>query len=253
MVFVAVQLPIRCFALLGIALLFGCTSDGPQAESVATTTGAATSGTGTTGAGAAPSSDAPSDPPPPPSAQPSPETSPKTSPKQSTAAAEQRDAMTDSEEDREAVRVAEEIQGEVEKLRGLKFVRPVKKGVYDKERLAKFLEREMSKEHGEQEIRAQQSAFRLFGLVPPDYDLKKETTEVLLEQIGGFYDADTRELYVMRGFTGFLGKVLMAHELCHALDDQHFDLKAIDDGLKTNAKDEDDRMFAAHAVMEGSA
>lgn len=163
------------------------------------------------------------------------------------------DAATDSQEDREIVELAESLQGDVEELRGLKFVRPVKKGVYDKERLAKFLEQKLAEEEGEQDLRSQQTALRLFGLIPEEFDIKKEMTDVLMEQIGGFYDPDTRELYVMRGFTGFMGKILMAHELCHALDDQHFDLKTVDDRLEKEWPDDDDRVFASHAVIEGCA
>ncbi|MBI3818959.1 MAG: hypothetical protein HY286_09745 [Planctomycetes bacterium] len=155
--------------------------------------------------------------------------------------------------DAEAIATADRIEKKVEKLRGLKFEHSVKKGIYDKERLAKFLKKQTEKEKVDQQYAWQEKVYKILGLIPESMDMLKETNDVLMEQIGGFYDPESKELRVMRGFKGFLGDILMAHELCHALEDQHFDLQAIDDANKSAAPDNDDRVFAAHAVMEGSA
>jgi hypothetical protein len=157
------------------------------------------------------------------------------------------------ETDDEAIALADRLEKIVEETRGLKFKHPVKKGVYDKERLAKFLEQQMKKENAEAQYSWQEKAWKILGLIPPSMDVKGEMKELLLEQIGGFYDPDTKELKVMRGFGGLIGEVLMAHELCHALEDQHFDLNQIDERNKEQTPDDDDRQFAAHSVMEGSA
>lgn len=157
------------------------------------------------------------------------------------------------ETDADAIATASRIEKEVEEIRGLKFKQPVKKGIYDKERLAKFIKKSNEEEKADVQYKWQQSVFKAFGMVPESMDLLKETEEVLMEQIGGFYDPKERELRVMRGFKGFVGDVLMAHELCHALDDQYFSLQSVDDANKASAPDNDDRVFAAHAVMEGCA
>ncbi|MFN0205049.1 MAG: hypothetical protein ACKVS6_01895 [Planctomycetota bacterium] len=156
-------------------------------------------------------------------------------------------------EDLEIIEVAKRIEKEVEELRGLKFKRSVKKGVYDKERLAKLLKKAAEEENLSEQFAWQQSAYKIFGLIPESMDMMKEMEEVLMEQIGGFYDPKTQELRVMRGFKGAIGDILMAHELCHALDDQYYDLQNVDDTNKKLAPDNDDRNFAAHAVMEGCA
>ncbi|HKE01834.1 MAG TPA: hypothetical protein VKE69_12545 [Planctomycetota bacterium] len=170
--------------------------------------------------------------------------------KPATGASATQDAVSD--EDRQAVELADSIQKDVERIHGLEFLRPVKKGVYDRERLAKFLAKQMEKE-GKAKIATDQHVMQIFGLLPPEYDLEHEMTDLLLEQIGGFYDPDTRELYILRGFQGLVAKILMAHELCHALDDQHFDLKAKMDHLEKDFADDQDRSFAMRAVVEGSA
>lgn len=155
--------------------------------------------------------------------------------------------------DADAIQLADRIQGQVETIRGLKFLKPVAKGIYDKERLAKFLQQQMEKEGAAATFAWQQKAYRLLGLIPQTYDMLQETTEILLEQIGGFYDPETKELKVMKGFGGAVGEMLMAHELCHALEDQHFDLQHTFDSLAKISKEDDDRSFAARAVVEGSA
>jgi hypothetical protein len=158
-----------------------------------------------------------------------------------------------AETDEEAIALANRIEKMVEEVRGLKFKEPVKKGIYDKERLAKFLDEQIKKEKLDEQFGWQEKAYKLFGLIPESMDMEKEFKEVLLEQIGGFYDSETKELRVMRGFGGLAGEILMAHELCHALEDQHFDFNGIDKAVKAQAPDDDDRAFGTGAVIEGSA
>src|SRR5262245_47363899 len=78
-----------------------------------------------------------------------------------------------SDEDRKVVELADAIQADVEKIHGLEFRSPVKKGVYDRERLAKFLQKELEKE-GHEKLRTEQRTLQLFGLLPAKYDLEKE-------------------------------------------------------------------------------
>ena len=60
----------------------------------------------------------------------------------------------------------------------------------------------MKKENAEAQYSWQEKAWKILGLIPPSMDVKGEMKELLLEQIGGFYDPDTKELKVMRGFGG---------------------------------------------------
>ena len=72
---------------------------------------------------------------------------------------------------------------------------------------------------------------------------------MLEEQALGYYDPGTDVFSVVEGaLSSSLAPVLVAHELTHALDDQHFDLDAVMD----SAEAEDDRSAAAAAVVEGS-
>jgi hypothetical protein len=63
----------------------------------------------------------------------------------------------------------------------------------------------------------------LLGLLPPDFDLKNFYNQLYSEQIAGFYDSETGEIYVVKGETfGISEKMTYAHEFTHVLQDQTF-------------------------------
>ena len=141
------------------------------------------------------------------------------------------------------------IQPAVEELRGLKFKRPVTvKTVSSAEARAYFSQRAKT-EWPEERLRLDQRVYEQLGLLPAGFDLLGSILDVLEEQALGYYDPGTDVFSVVEGtLSSSLAPVLVAHELTHALDDQHFDLDAVMD----SAEAEDDRSAAAAAVVEGS-
>src|SRR5208282_5350758 len=73
--------------------------------------------------------------------------------------------------------------------------------------------------------------------------------DLLTEQIAGLYDPKTREFYIADWIKPEDQREVMAHELTHALQDEHFSIEKWADAAKPN----DDAEFARHAVLEGSA
>ncbi len=144
--------------------------------------------------------------------------------------------------------LVERIKPEVEELRGLEFERPVRVAVTDRAGFLAYAQKRIEKTSSVEELAAQGLVGKLCGLLPPDYDLLAETLEVLEEQVGGFYDPADEAFYLMDTFRGDIARVILAHELTHALDDQHFD---IDGRIEALGKDSD-ALFAYHAVVEGS-
>ena len=67
-------------------------------------------------------------------------------------------------------------------------------------------------------------ALKLFGLVPDDFDLKKNTIDLLTEQAAAFYDYDDKKLFLLGNDSASTEVTTLAHELSHALADQHFEL-----------------------------
>jgi hypothetical protein len=84
--------------------------------------------------------------------------------------------------------------------------------------------------------------------VDDSVDVRRLFLDLLSEQVAGYYDPDSSALFVLRGADAQLLRPVMAHELVHALQDQHTRLNAV---LKL--RHDNDRRSAGHAVFEGQA
>ncbi len=96
--------------------------------------------------------------------------------------------------------------------------------------------------------RADESVYRLLGLIEPDADLRELGADLFGEGVAGYYDPRDGRLRVVEGAgtgTRVLEEMILSHELTHALEDQRF-------GLST-APSTDDRTLARQALYEGSA
>ncbi len=136
------------------------------------------------------------------------------------------------------------------RITGLKQVRKVRFDTIDKPRLKLFLEEQIKQEVNPHEIRAEELALKKLGLVPQNFDLAKNTIELMTEQAAAFYDYRKKKLFLMDAATASAGDqdTVLAHELAHALADQHFNLNKYLHRSKT-----DDSSLARMAVMEGQA
>lgn len=141
-----------------------------------------------------------------------------------------------------------EIQAEVEEIRGAKFKHPVDVEITDKEGFLKYVMERVDQMGGEEKMAAEEDVAKLLGIVPPDMDVLEVTLGMLEEQVGGFYDPAGNKFYLMDSFTGPVAKVILAHELTHALDDQYFDL----DGKFDERLADRDASSAFASVVEGS-
>jgi len=145
-------------------------------------------------------------------------------------------------------RVSAQILEEVERMRGQEFARPVKVELADKETFLQHATERIEKLMTPELVAGNEMAARLLGLIPPDMDLMETSLDVLKEQVGGFYSPGTDTFYLMDSFTGPVAKIILAHELTHALDDQLFDI----DSTFMETLDNTDASFAYGAVVEGS-
>jgi hypothetical protein len=137
------------------------------------------------------------------------------------------------------------------KITGLKQIRKVQFDTIDKPRLKVFLEEQIKQEVKPNEIRAEELALKKLGLVPQSFDLAKNTVDLMTEQAAAFYDYRKKKLFLMDAATAGSGgdqDTVLAHELAHALADQHFNLNKYLHRGKTH-----DRTLARMAVMEGQA
>ncbi len=134
-------------------------------------------------------------------------------------------------------------------ISGLSEVHPVPYGSISKKQLRHFLNKRIKKTLKPDEIRADELALKMFGLVPPDFDLRQSTLDLLTEQAAAFYDYDAKKLFLLEGSPLGEETTTLAHELSHALADQHFDLERYMDQSPAN----DDENLAHTGVVEGQA
>ncbi len=152
--------------------------------------------------------------------------------------------------------------------RGLQFLHPVTAEIMPRKELGKRMLEELAKEYPDAKVEADSVAFAAFGFWPKGFDLKGVTLRILSEQIAGFYDPDTKQLYLINedgsqneerswisklvggsGFNPSEQKTILAHELSHALMDQYFDLYS----LHRSFQDDEDAAMAISGLIEGEA
>ncbi|MCX8036031.1 MAG: hypothetical protein N3D11_03035 [Candidatus Sumerlaeia bacterium] len=144
-------------------------------------------------------------------------------------------------------RIVLEIQRKVEELRGLRAKQPLEMSYLTDAILNRLIDREI-RDRGEA-FGGWELFLKHFGLVPAEMNVEGFLRALYSEQVAGLYDDETKKLYLSEKFdiTKTFSKMFLAHEICHALQDQHFNLTSSPIRLKNN----DDRALAAAAVAEG--
>src|SRR5690606_10616846 len=105
--------------------------------------------------------------------------------------------------------------------------------------------------YSDEEFAEQANALSRLGLLPENYPLKDKLIALLGEQVAAFYDQHEHRLYMYDDalLESPMNQMILAHELMHAMQDQHHSLKA----LPLEEKRNDDRAIAAAALIEGEA
>src|SRR3984957_4914529 len=144
---------------------------------------------------------------------------------------------------------ADEVLQQMSEITGLKLLTPLKKSLRSRDQIRAYVVNEMKEDKDEAERYAGQRSAEAFGLLPKGFDLDNFMIDLLTEQIAGLYDPKTHVFYVADWIPAADQKMVMAHELTHALQDQHF---KIDNWVKA-ARPNDDAELARESVLEGSA
>jgi hypothetical protein len=99
------------------------------------------------------------------------------------------------------------------------------------------------------EWEAERKAMVQWGLLAPDFRLKEFVLALLTEQAAGYYDPKQQTFFIADWLPHVVQKPVMAHELVHALQDQHYNLQKNFDLVKDQA----DLSLARKALIEGDA
>jgi hypothetical protein len=148
-----------------------------------------------------------------------------------------------------------QIQQQVIDLRGLKpKVDELKQDTLTSDQLAENVKNDFFKDYTEEDAKADVRELSAFGLLPPGFDLYKQNIDLYSEQVAGYYDPETKEMFVIKGddLTG-TEKMTYVHEYTHVLQDQNWDLE---NGLKTNdeyCKNHSEYCAGVQALIEGDA
>lgn len=148
----------------------------------------------------------------------------------------------------ELERLSLEIQAQIEELRGERFKGPVAVRLASREDLVTYMKQRIEKSTSPEHLRADGDVAKLLGVFPVDQDLLEVQFRFLEAQVAGFYDPDSNSFSLMDSTPRDLARIVMAHELAHALDDQLYDI----DGTLAKLGGDSDAVMAFHAVVEGS-
>lgn len=153
-------------------------------------------------------------------------------------------------------RQVEEIKVQVSAIRGLAWTRDLAVRVISKDELGRKVKALTAADVAKHrdELAADESVLKVLQLIPRTLDYVKATGAILAGGVLGFYDEETKELYVGGAGGATLDvptRSVLVHELTHALTDQHFDFgptaRALDGQQRT------EESAALTAVIEGDA
>lgn len=142
---------------------------------------------------------------------------------------------------------ARDLVSVVSRLRDLAVRHPVSMGVLDRDAIMAEVSRRLAEDYSEEEVQAEAAVLERLGLLPPGLSYKQAILELLTDQVAGFYDPERKRLNIASWLPLVLQKPTLVHEICHALQDQHFDLRM----LIKPARDQGDRQLAHAALVEG--
>ena len=145
-------------------------------------------------------------------------------------------------------KVAGEAIPRIEDVTGLTFKADPRIEARSRDDVRAFLEKRFREDLPDEEIAGSGAAYRRLGLIPDTLDLRAFMLDLLTEQVVGYYDPETKVLYVVEEAPPEQASIIIAHELVHALQDQYMSL----DSLQL-LRGDNDRQIAAHAVVEGQA
>ena len=156
--------------------------------------------------------------------------------------------VVDAQSPRDLGRVVEQMMPALERLSGLDRVEPLRVRRQSRDGARAYVAARLEEEMSPAERDAVRRTYVALGLLPDTLDLDALLLDLYTEQVLGYYDPKQRTLFVVSGEDVDDLRPVIAHELVHALQDQHTDLDSLVAGNRGN-----DRQTAAHAALEGHA
>jgi hypothetical protein len=137
---------------------------------------------------------------------------------------------------------------EVERAVGLGFAGTPRFAVRTREQVQAYLHAKLEQEFPPARVAGIEAAYQLLGLLPDSVDIRSLLLGLYTEQVAGYYDPDSTTLYAVAGARGDQLRLVLAHELVHALQHERLPLERL-----LHDRTDADRLAAAQAVLEGHA
>ena len=146
---------------------------------------------------------------------------------------------------------------------GLPIRSQVKRQITDRASVETYLKQKFDEDEGAKRLQRSEIVLKKFGLLDRDFSLKPFLLALLKEQIEAYYDSKTKTVTMLDWVSIDEQKPVLAHELTHALQDQHSDLEKWNnqtpDDVSHTASEDTDHLIkdeldsAREAVVEGQA
>jgi hypothetical protein len=146
---------------------------------------------------------------------------------------------------------------------GLPVKSSVKRQLTSRAEVESYLKEKFDEDESNRRLQRGEIVLKKFGLLDRDFDLKPFLLALLKEQIEAYYDSKSKTVNLLDWVSLEEQKPVLAHELTHALQDQHVDLEKWSDqtpaDVSTNYREDVDHLAkdewdtAREAVAEGQA
>jgi hypothetical protein len=141
--------------------------------------------------------------------------------------------------------------------------KPVKRRLTTRDEVEKYILEKFNEDEDAKRMQRAEIVLKKFGLLDRDFQLRPFLVSLLREQVAGYYDNKAKTVNLLDWIEPESQKPVLAHELTHALQDQHTDLekwgqktlvntsKSVAEDNQHLASDEEDS--SREAVLEGQA
>jgi hypothetical protein len=178
-------------------------------------------------------------------------------------ASPQKDTKITPEQTKELFRSLNQILAFASDDSKLPIQHEVKHRLITREQVEKYILDKFKESKDAKRLQSEEIVLKKLGLLDRDFQLQPFLVSLLKEQIAGYYDNKTKTVNLLDWVSPDEQKQVIAHELTHALQDQHTDLDKWEpeapDAISKNVTEDNERLAiderdtARDAVLEGQA
>lgn len=143
------------------------------------------------------------------------------------------------------------VEHQVESVRGLRYTSHVDVEAITQEQIDRRLTRNFDKSYPVDFYARRSQAWGTIGVIPARSSIRDALLTFQTGQVVGFYNPANKQLvYLGDADLSLNERFILAHELTHAIDDQHYGLARLD---SIAARCDDEAFTAGSSAVEGSA